>query len=145
MIQAGRDLIQELDRHRFPAKTALWLYEEERDRWSLVIATPYFRAIGPLKSYRAVQKVLSKFEAPIELESVTLVDTKNRLIEGLSTPSRRRRVAASKLRLSHTFINGRAVDEAYIYRMTVARTPTKRVAKRLAPQKKSSPRSTKNL
>lgn len=116
MIQAGRDLIQELDRHKFPAKAVLWLYEEELDRWSLVIATPYLRSMGPLKSYRSVQKVLSKFETPIDLGSVSLVDTKDRLIKGLSTPFLRR-AAASGLRLSHAIISGRVIDDAYIYRV----------------------------
>lgn len=116
MIQAGRDLIKELDRHKFPAKAALWLYEEELDRWSLVIATPHLRSMGPLKSYRSVQRVLSKIETPIELSSVSLVDTKDRLIKGLSTPFLRR-AAAAGLRLSHAIISGRVVDDAYIYRV----------------------------
>lgn len=116
MIQAGKDLIQELDRHKFPAQAALWLYAEERDRWRLVIATPHRRSMGPLKSYRSVQKVLSKIETSIDLSSISLVDTQDRLIKGLSTPLRRR-AAASGVRLSHTIISGQVIDDAYIYRV----------------------------
>jgi hypothetical protein len=116
MIQAGMDLIQELDRHKFPAKVALWLYAEELDRWSLVIATPHLRSMGPLKNYRSVQKAMSKIETPIDLSVVSLVDTRDRLIRGLSTPFRRR-AAASGVRLSHTIISGRVIDDAYIYRV----------------------------
>jgi len=115
MIQAGKHLIEELDRHKFLAKTALWLYEEEVDRWSLVIATPHRRSMGPLKSYRSVQKVLSGIETTLDLGSISLVDTKDRLIKGLSTPFRRRADAAG-YRLSHAIISGRVVD-AYIYRI----------------------------
>lgn len=117
MIQAGKDLIRELDRHKFVAKTVLWLYVEERDRWRLVIATPHRRLLGPLKSYKAVQRVLSKMDKPIDLSSVSLVDTKDRMIKGLSTPFRGL-PAPREVRLSHAIIAGRIVDDAYIYRLT---------------------------
>lgn len=117
MVKAGEDLIRELDRSKFSAKTALWLYEEERDRWSLVIATPQRRQIGPLKCYMAVDKVLSKIDSPIELSSIWLVDTKDRMIKGLSTPFPTR-AAARGYRLSHAIIAGRLIDDAYIYRLT---------------------------
>jgi len=116
MVQAGEDLIRELDRAKFSAKTALWLYEEERDRWSLVIATPQRRQMGPLRSYRAVDRVLSKINSPIDLSSISLVDTKDRMIKGLSAPFPSR-AAAAGFRLSHTIIAGRVIDDAYIYRV----------------------------
>lgn len=116
MIQAGEDLIRELDRHKFSAKTALWLYAEEPDRWRLVIATPHRRSLGPLKSYKAVQRVLSKIDSPIDLSSISLVDTKDRMIKGLSTPFPSR-AAASGVRLSHIIIAGKVIDDAYIYRV----------------------------
>lgn len=116
MIRAGKDLIQALDRQKFTAKTALWLYTEEFDRWRLVIATPQRRLMGPLKAYMAVNRVLSKINSPIDLTSVSLVDTKNPMIKGLSTPFPSR-AAASGFRLSHTIIAGRLIDDAYIYRL----------------------------
>lgn len=115
MVQAGQDLLRELDRHKFPAKAALWLYKEEPDAWRLVIATPHLRSLGPLKSYKAIQKVIAKSETPLKLPSVAVVDTRDRMIKGLSTPLRRR--AASGARLSHTVIGGRYIEDAYIYRV----------------------------
>lgn len=116
MIQAGEDLIRALDRHKFSAKTALWLYTEEQDRWRLIIATPHRRLMGPLKSYKAVDRVLSKIDTPIDLSSVSLVDTKDRMIKGLSAPFPTR-AAARGFRLSHAIIAGRVIDDAYIYRI----------------------------
>lgn len=116
MIEAGKELILELDRHKFPAKAAFWLYTEERDRWHLVIATPHLRSMGPLKNYKALHKVMSRIESPIELSSVSIVDTKDRLIKGLSTPFRRPADAAG-FRLTHAIISGRVVDDSYIYRV----------------------------
>lgn len=114
MIQAGEELLRELDRHKFPAKTALWLYKEESDRWRLVIATPHLRSMGPLKNYKSVQKVMSKIETPLTLRYVALVDTKDRLIKGLAT---RRRASVSGVRLSHAYVGGRFIEDAYIYRV----------------------------
>jgi hypothetical protein len=116
MVQAGEHLLRELDRHKFPAKTALWLYQEEPDEWSLVIATPHLRSVGPLKIAKSVQKVISRSETSIRLSSLALVDTKDRLIKGLST-SFGKRAAASGVRLSHAFIGGRFIEDAYIYRV----------------------------
>lgn len=116
MVQAGEDLLRELDRHKFPAKAALWLYKEEPDEWRLVIATPHLRSMGPLKNYKSVQKVIAKFETPIKLRSVALVDTRDRMIKGLWTSSRRR-AAVSGVRLSHTVVGGRLIEDAYIYRV----------------------------
>lgn len=116
MVQAGEDLILELDRHKFSAKTALWLYAEEHDRWRLVIATPQRRLMGPLKSYKAVQRVLSKINSPLDLTSVSLVHTTDRMIKGLSAPFPNR-AAASGCRLSHAIIAGKVIDDAYIYRV----------------------------
>lgn len=116
MVEAGENLLRELDRHKFPAKTVLWLYEDERDEWSLVIATPHLRSMGPLKNYKSVQKVMRKIETPLTLPSVALVDTKDRFIKELKTRTRRR-AAASAVRLSHAYIGGRFIEDAYIYRV----------------------------
>lgn len=116
MVQAGGDLLRELDRHNFPARAALWLYKEEPDEWRLVIATPHLRSMGPLKNYKSVQRVIAKIETPLKLRSVALVDTRDRMIKGLAT-TLPRRAAASGVRLSHTVIGGRYVEDAYVYRV----------------------------
>jgi hypothetical protein len=85
MREAGENLLQELDRRKFPAKAAFWLYSTERDDWRLVIATPQRRALGSLKSYKSLQQVISKMDTPIRLRFVRLLDTKDSLIKSLST------------------------------------------------------------
>src|SRR5688500_10525391 len=110
MIEAGEDLIRELDRRKFSAKTALWLYTEEHDRWHLVIATPHRRTMGALKSYKAVLKVMSKIGSPIELMSISLVHTHIRMIKELGTPFPSR-AAARGVRLSHAIIAGKVIDD----------------------------------
>lgn len=116
MREAGENLLQELDRRKFPAKAAFWLYSTERDDWRLVIATPQRRALGSLKSYKSLQQVISKMDTPIRLRFVRLLDTKDSLIKSLSTAvGSGPRV--SGMRLSHSAIRGHFIEDAYIYRM----------------------------
>lgn len=116
MLQAGEDLVRELDRREFPTKAALWLYIEEPNEWRLVIATPNRRSVGPLKSYKSLLQVMSKIETPIRFSSVALVDAKDSLIKGLSKSFGARSVAGG-VRLSHSIINGRFIEDAYVYRV----------------------------
>jgi hypothetical protein len=116
MLRAGEDLVLELDRRKFAMKAALWLYMEEPDEWRLVIATPHRRSMGLLPAYKWLQELMSEIETPIDLSSVALVDTKDSLVKGLSKFLRARSGAAG-VRLSHSIINGRFVEDAYIYRL----------------------------
>ena len=116
MREAGENLLQELDRRKFPAKAAFWLYSTERDDWRLVIATPQRRSLGSLKSYKSLQQVISKMDTPIRLRFVRLLDTKDSFIKSLSTVvGSGPRV--SGMRLSHSAIHGHFIEDAYIYRM----------------------------
>ena len=90
MLQAGEDLVRDLNRRKFTTKAAVWLYMEEPDEW--------------------------RFGTPIDLTSMALVDTKDSLVKGLSR-SLRARSGTAGMRLSHSIINGRFVEDAYIYRV----------------------------
>lgn len=116
MREAGEKLIHELDRLKFPAKAAFWLYETEADEWRLVIATPQLRTVGPRKLYKSVQQAIAKIDMPIRTSSVFLLDTKDAFIKRLSTAvGRGSRV--SGMRFSRNAINGHFIEDAYIYRM----------------------------
>ena len=71
--EAGANLLIELHRRKFPAKAAFWLYSAECDDWTLVIATPQRRALSPLKSYKSLQRTMSKIETSIPICSIKLV------------------------------------------------------------------------
>lgn len=116
MRAAGENLIHELDRRKFPAKAAFWLYETEGDDWRLMIATPQLRSVGPRKLYKSVQQAIAKIDTPIRTSSVFLLDTKDPFIKRLSTAIGRG-PGVSGMRFSRNSINGRFIEDAYIYRM----------------------------
>ena len=116
MLQAGEDLVRDLNRRKVTTKAAVWLYMEEPDEWRFVIATPHQRSMGLLPAYEWLQELMSKIGTPIDLTSMALVDTKDSLVKGLSK-SLRARSGTAGMRLSHSIINGRFVEDAYIYRV----------------------------
>jgi hypothetical protein len=48
MIDAGRELLEALDRAKFRARACFWFYFPESDRWRFVVASPEVRSRGPL-------------------------------------------------------------------------------------------------
>jgi len=113
MRAAGEALVRELDRRKFLAKAALWLYEAEREEWRLVIATPQR---GPKRMYKTVQQAIATTESPIRLSSVTVRDTNHPLIRALSS-SIGRGAGVSGTRISRNGVDGYFIEDAYIYRL----------------------------
>ena len=116
MREAGENLVRELDRRKFLARAALWLYSSEVNDWRLVIATPQLHSTGPRKIYKALQLIISRMETPIQLGSVALVDAKDPLIKLLSTAVNTG-TGVSGIRFSGNTINGHFIEDAYIYRI----------------------------
>lgn len=116
MRSAGESLVRELDRRKFSAKAAFWLYATEQNDWRLVVATPQVRTFGPKKIYKMLQQTIAKMDSPLKLSSIELVDTKDPLIRSLSSAIRTGG-DISGIRLSQDTINGHFIDDAYIYRM----------------------------
>jgi hypothetical protein len=63
-FDAGRALIEALDRARFPVVAALWNYADfdpfEEGVWQLMIATPRVFQWGHTRTYREIQEILRK-------------------------------------------------------------------------------------
>lgn len=121
-IADGRTLLEQLDRDRIPVSAAFWYYRSESDRWSLVIATPHVSSKGPLEAYRtlsqSMRRILTKPDHHFDLESsrVELVKEEDEL------PSLLRRAVTTGhtiagIRFARSTINGRPIEDAYIYRM----------------------------
>lgn len=115
--QAGRRLLQELDKRHFPIDAALWLYRPEEDDWRLVIATPLVDEFGPSEGYRRLQRVVQKMSGTrLSLSNVALVSPEDPLIvllrSAISTGP-----GIHGVRFSRNSINGVFVEDAYIYRL----------------------------
>ena len=73
--------------------------------------------VGPKNAYRTVQQVIASMaNLPITLSSVSLLDTNDPLIKGLSSAVGTGRHLAG-VRFSHSGVGGHYIEDAYIYRV----------------------------
>jgi hypothetical protein len=115
--QAGRRLLQELDKRHFPIDAALWLYRPEEDDWRLMLATPLVDEFGPSEGYRRLQRVVQKVPGTrLSLSNVELASPEDPFItllrSAISTGP-----GIHGVRFSRNSINGVFIEDAYIYRL----------------------------
>jgi len=122
MIDAGRQLLELMDRQSFPAPACFWFYFPESDRWRFVIASPDVRVHGPHAAYRKIEALARKVPNAAELFApgdLTVVKDNDPLVLLL-----RKAIATgpgiSGIRFTANAINGTFIDDAYIYRLTVS-------------------------
>lgn len=129
MIRAGAELTRKLDERGWPVVASLWLYRSEANRWRLVMASPLVAADGPRKSYEIVQTALEATpaaEGTMSLSDVGVTEPTDPLIALLLAAARTEPMAEG-LRFTRTVINGRFIDDLYIYRVSDT-APSGRVA-----------------
>jgi hypothetical protein len=119
MIDAGRELLELLDRQKFVARACFWFYFPESDRWRFVVASPEVRLRGPHAAYRKVQALARKVENADKVFApgdVTVVKDNDPLIlllrKAISTGP-----GISGIRFTNNSINGTFIDDAFIYRI----------------------------
>jgi hypothetical protein len=117
VIQAGRDLIDALDREQVPIVAAYWLFDDETSRWTLVLASPVVEQSGPREFYRKVGEILraSGIEALI-LSHVTGVPSDDPIVVRLRNALKN--VPAGEVRLTGNFLEGMFVPDVLVYRWT---------------------------
>jgi hypothetical protein len=120
MIRAGAELTRKLDERGWPVIASLWLYRSEANRWRLVLASPLVASDGRRKSYEIVQAALEATpaaEGTMALSNVSVTEPTDPLIALLRAAARTETMVEG-LRFTRTVINGRFIDDAYIYRMS---------------------------
>ena len=120
MIDAGRQLLELLDRQNLRVLAGLWFYFPESDRWRFVIASPEVRVRGPHAAYRKIEALARKVPNASEVFApgdLTVVKDNDPLIVLL-----RRAISTgpgiSGARFTNNSINGTFIEDAYIYRLT---------------------------
>jgi hypothetical protein len=116
-IEAGRKLIEALDRSSFPVKAALWLYFGGAEDWRLVIASPVVDRDGLKAAYTAVQSVRNNTPeaSSLGLDSILLVRPNNHIIKVLS-----RYISGSERtnrRFRRNTFDNLFIEDAYVYRL----------------------------
>jgi hypothetical protein len=114
----GEEVLEALDKAKFPITVAMWLLQLERsDRWKLVIATPLYDRLGPLASYRrfidalSTKGPVSMVDLPIRLESTRrpLIRALRKMFGNVSL--------AKGIHLESRSIGGTSIDDGYLYRI----------------------------
>ena len=120
-IQAGKELLELLDKSEFDARVAAWIYSREDDEWKLVLAAPSIEKTGYSPVYGLIQTLLPRLprheEAlrELQLSDIALYgftdyfirEFRRRVHVGREDPPQLMRLAS---------IEGVPVDEAYVYR-----------------------------
>ena len=120
LIAAGRSLVRRL-RESVPLAAAFWLYQEERGRWRLMLASPLVSQRGSLETYRQVQAVLEGRPErlpygmnDLELDDITVIDPGNELVS-LWRHIYPAGLASAEARSFGVAIGGRYFEGAYFY------------------------------
>ncbi len=111
------EILRALDEAKFPITVAMWLFEKERDKWSLVIATPLYDQLGAQKAYLRLIKILSA-EGPVALSDlpIRLESVRRPMIKALRKIFGKA-ASVNGMRLGLQSVGGAWIDDAYIYRI----------------------------
>ena len=115
MISSGRALLSRLDAAGWRPSSALWLFDAEQNRWEMILASPDVEQRGPRPGYEIVRGILADARYPaLALADVSIVPTRNEIVKALSLAVNVS--GGSGVRMSRNAINGRYIEDAYIYR-----------------------------
>ncbi len=117
-IENGARLIEALDAEGLSPRAALWMHEEGRLRWTLVLAEDDLESRGVMTVLGDVQRVLASLGDGVDLElhDITLVRPETSLIRSL-VRAETRGPSLAGARLMGDWIEDRIFENAYVYRV----------------------------
>jgi len=116
MIEAGAELTRTLDGAHWPVVASLWFFESETNQWRLILASPAVSEKGPLEAYRHVNDALRASMPTLALDAISVVSPDDPLIRVLTAAYQTGSDIKGR-RVFRSAINGRFVDDAYVYRL----------------------------
>lgn len=117
MISSGAKLTRKLDAAGWEPTASFWLYETENARWRLVLASPKVEQEGPKKAYETIARTLSQMDLQsLELTFITVVSSDHPLVNLLASAVNTGPTITG-VRFSQNTINGKFIDDAYLYRV----------------------------
>lgn len=118
MKKAGADLTRKLDEARWPVVASFWLFEPEENEWKLFLASPRIVSDGPKEAYEAIGRALSTLREHFPtLKFISVVAPNHELVKTLRSAIQTDRNSIGGIRFSRNTINGRFIDDAYLYRV----------------------------
>ena len=117
MIASGKALMQKMDGADLRPNAALWLYDDDTQRWKLLIAEDKLKTEGPRMLYEQIQNIIAhaKKDMPgMSLDSIVLTNPDTQIIKLLKKAVG----SGTNFRFTNNVINGMVIDDAYIYRLS---------------------------
>lgn len=117
MIEEGASLVRRLDETGVIVAAAFWFYLDEPDTWTLILTSPDVQSKGPKQMYERLQEVLHGF-SELKLSDISVFPSDDPLPKLLRVAIATDPRAVSGIRFSRNTINGRFIEDAYIYRLS---------------------------
>ena len=114
MIEAGAELIANLDRQDWPLVGAFWMFDPERNDWRLMLVSPAVDKEGDFESYRRIDNILRASTTPLSLTDVS-VRPDPRILPALTAGLPPGWEEGGR-RLKRTALKGVYIDDVYLYR-----------------------------
>jgi len=119
IIYAGKQFLQQIGAV-MPITASFWLYTSEAERWHLYIASPVVSKEGSRKMYEQVINILDAEREPtLPAVSIFATDDNDQYVSSLRMMRLSHEV--SEKRLTSLGVNGRYIEDAYIYRLYEAK------------------------
>lgn len=116
MIEAGKELVTQIDRSGVHLTAAFWLYLNEAFSWRLVLAAPEVRVEGPRRIYNKV-KAASRRMPPsvgqISIADISVTDDRTPFITSLRNAFH---MHSGGMRITNSSFGSAHIEDAYIYR-----------------------------
>jgi hypothetical protein len=120
MIECGKQLVLVLDKLHVLVKGAFWLLLPDQRLWRLVIASPEVATSGPKAMYRKVAAAMKRIPTgvpTIGAKDISVVEYNDPIVQPLHNLLKTG-PGLSGIRMSRSVVNGKWIEDAYLYRMT---------------------------
>jgi len=118
MIDAGEEVIANVDQSGLPVTMAFWLFDREINEWRLTFASPAAESQGHGYVYRKISEVMREnwgTQPPISFLAIKVIDDDSDLARRLKkVPGVSHQIGRTKF--DRQVIDGRYIDDALIYR-----------------------------
>jgi hypothetical protein len=118
MKQAGAELTRRLDEAKWPVVASFWYFVPEENQWQLIFASPKLLSDGPKKAYETIRHVSDTLREHFpSLEHISVVAPNDELVRALGSAIQTG-WTISGIRFSRNTVNGKFIEDAYLYRVT---------------------------
>ena len=114
MIESGWRLIRILDSEEWPVRSAFWFFDEENNRWKLILASDLVQSSGRKGAYEKISAALQNGFPGLEMGDVYIKPTRDSLVRALSSAITVN--LGNGMRVSRRMIEGQYVADAFVYR-----------------------------